>query len=167
MRALLLASSMEIRNIHAKECLQVLGRVLRELAAGKAYGHRVAFTRVAAHVLAAFSSTFFAAHLLPACLACCFDPVPNVRLAMPALLTPMKRTIRLPDGVEQLERLNSAVSNLLTDVDRDVCAAARAAHPAFKAAAVRLSGVGLLDASTASKGCAHRLRCDRCLAVDP
>ena len=135
--------------------LQVLSRVLRELANGRSWHQRVAFTRVAFHALATFSSTFFAQHLLQSCLACCFDPVPNVRMAMSPLLTSMKRTIRLPDGVEQLERLNSAVSSLLTDGDRDVCAAARSVHGSFKAAAVRLSGVGLLDASTASKGCAH------------
>jgi serine/threonine-protein phosphatase 4 regulatory subunit 4 len=128
--------------------------MLRELACGRAYTHRVAFTRVAFHALHTFSSTFFALHLLPACLATCFDPVPNVRLSMPPLLVDMKRCIRLPDGIDQLERLNSAVSALLTDPDRDVCTAARSVHAEFKSVPVRLSGMGPLNVGTASRGCA-------------
>jgi len=38
----------------------------------------------------------------------------------------------LPEDVEQLERLNSAMSNLATDNDRDVAAQARAVNDLFK-----------------------------------
>lgn len=39
---------------------------------------------------------------------------------------------RLPEDVEQLERLNSAMSNLATDNDRDVAGKARALNDQFK-----------------------------------
>ena len=39
---------------------------------------------------------------------------------------------RLPEDVEQLERLNSAMSNLATDNDRDVAGEARAVNDLFK-----------------------------------
>ena len=39
---------------------------------------------------------------------------------------------RLPEDVEQLERVNSAMSNLATDNDRDVAAEARAVNDLFK-----------------------------------
>lgn len=132
----------------------MLARVLREFACGRAYTARAAFAAVALRAVDAFSTAFFAAHLLAPCLDLCLDPVVNVRLATPALLVAMKRSIRLPEGVEQLERLNSAVSALLTDGDRDVCAAARAQHARFKAVPVQLSGLGGVDATGASKGCA-------------
>lgn len=85
------------------------------------------------------------------------DPVPNVRIHVPPLLAAMKRCVKLPDGLDDLERLNTAVSALLTDADRDVCDAARAAHSQFKAVPVRLSGLGLLDSSAASHACAPTL----------
>ena len=45
---------------------------------------------------------------------------------------------RLPEDVEQLERLNSAMSNLATDNDRDVAAEARAVNDLFKRTPVSL-----------------------------
>lgn len=46
---------------------------------------------------------------------------------------------RLPEDVEQLERLNSAMSNLATDNDRDVAGKARGLNDLFKKTPVRLS----------------------------
>lgn len=45
---------------------------------------------------------------------------------------------RLPEDVEQLERVNSAMSNLATDNDRDVAAEARAINDLFKRTPVSL-----------------------------
>ena len=45
---------------------------------------------------------------------------------------------RLPEDVEQLERLNSAMSNLATDNDRDVAGKARGLNDLFKKTPVRL-----------------------------
>lgn len=45
---------------------------------------------------------------------------------------------RLPEDVEQLERVNSAMSNLATDNDRDVAAEARAVNDLFKRTPVSL-----------------------------
>ena len=46
---------------------------------------------------------------------------------------------RLPEDVEQLERLNSAMSNLATDNDRDVAGEARAVNDLFKRTPVRIA----------------------------
>lgn len=46
---------------------------------------------------------------------------------------------RLPEDVEQLERLNSAMSNLATDNDRDVAGKARGLNDLFKKTPVSLS----------------------------
>jgi hypothetical protein len=130
--------------------VQVLARVLREFSCGRSAASRAVFVRFALTAAETFSTAFFSRYLLPPCLDCCFDPVPTVRAAMPELFVAMKRCIRLPEDVEQLERLNSAVSSLLTDVDRDVSVAARSHHAAFKALPVLLSGLESLDSGSAS-----------------
>jgi hypothetical protein len=59
-----------------------------------------------------------------------------------ALLPALKHTIRLPEDVDLLERLNNAISNSMTDGDRDVSQAARAINEAYKRVPLRLGGVG-------------------------
>jgi hypothetical protein len=63
---------------------------------------------------------------------------------MPAIMPDVKRTVRLPEGVTALEKVNAATSALLTDSDRRVCNEARNMHATFKAVPVRLAGVGVL-----------------------
>ena len=142
----------------AASAMQVLARMLRDFAYGRSHKERLAFLHVATAAAATFSSTFFAAHYVHPCLMCAFDPVPNVRMAVTPLLPVVKRAVRLPEGLEQLERLNSAMSSLLTDVDRDVSGAARRAHGAFKAQAVRLTGMGVVSSGAASVGCVMHLK---------
>lgn len=55
--------------------------------------------------------------------------------------------MRLPEDVELLERLNSALSNTMTDDDRDVSLAARQVNDAYKRTPVRMGG-----AATTSTG---------------
>lgn len=55
---------------------------------------------------------------------------------------------RLPEDVEQLERLNSAMSNLATDNDRDVAGEARAVNDLFKR-----TPVGVLPHGTSTDRC--------------
>jgi hypothetical protein len=52
------------------------------------------------------------------------------------------QAIRLPEDVDLLERLNNAMSTVMTDSDRDVSLCARAANEAFKRVSVRM-GVGM------------------------
>jgi hypothetical protein len=68
----------------------------------------------------------------------------QVRLALPDIMPDVKRTVRLPEGVTALEKVNAATSSLLTDTDRRVCNEARSMHATFKAVPVRLAGVGVL-----------------------
>lgn len=74
----------------------------------------------------------------------------QVRLALPSMLPAVKRTVRLPEGVTALEKVNAASSVLLTDTDRRVCTEARRIHATFKAVPVRLAGVGVLGIHGAS-----------------
>lgn len=50
----------------------------------------------------------------------------------------LKQTIRLPEDVDLLERLNNAISNAMTDNDRDVSLLARAVNDAYKRTPVRM-----------------------------
>lgn len=51
------------------------------------------------------------------------------------------------------EQLNSAMSNLMTDNDRDVAHAARSLHATFKRTPLRMTGgAGLLDINGTSSG---------------
>ena len=52
----------------------------------------------------------------------------QVRLALPAIMPDVKRTVRLPEGVIALEKVNAATSALLTDTDRRVWGEARSMH---------------------------------------
>lgn len=67
------------------------------------------------------------AHLLEPVLSLAYDPVANVRLHLAAAMPALKQAVALPDDVHLLERLNGAMSHLITDGDLDVCQAARKA----------------------------------------
>lgn len=124
---------------------QVFVRIIKDFARSKSAAMRASFVLVARHLAEHFSANFFKQHLLSLCLECCYDKVANVRMAMPQLLPSMKHCITLPEDVEFLEKLNSAMSNLLTDSDRDVSAIARSMHADFKRVPVRVMGAGMLD----------------------
>lgn len=88
----------------------------------------------------------------------------QVRLALPEIMPDVKRTVRLPEGVTALEKVNAATSALLTDTDRRVCNEARSMHATFKAVPVRLAGVGVLGihGASAKTECAS-LKCSVCI----
>lgn len=130
--------------------LQVLVRIIRDFARSPSAPVRLIFPHVAAAALSTFSASFFSQHLLPALLPLCADRVADVRVAAAPLLPAAKRTIRLPDGVADLEAVNTAAANLLMDPDRRVSAAARAMTAQLKAVPVRLASVGVLDMHGAS-----------------
>lgn len=72
--------------------------------------------------------------------------------------------IGCPNGVgvcmcvaAEQEQLNSAMSNLMTDNDRDVAHAARCLHATFKRTPLRMTGgAGLLDMNGSSSGTGAR-----------
>lgn len=130
--------------------VQVLVRIIRDFARSPSAPMRLVFPHVAAAALSTFSASFFSQHLLRALLALCADRVADVRVAAAPLLPAAKRTIRLPDGVADLEAVNSAAASLLSDPDRRVSAAARAMSARLKALPVRLASVGVLDMHGAS-----------------
>ncbi|DBA65676.1 TPA: hypothetical protein ACH3X2_002731 [Trebouxia sp. C0005] len=121
-------------------------KLLRDYARAKSHWRRMTFIDACHHVVRRFSTKFFKTYFLDTCLELTADPVPNVRLHLTALLPALKQSIRLPEDVEQLERVNSAMSNLATDNDRDVAGQARAVNDLFKRTPVRMTGgAGLLD----------------------
>ncbi len=68
---------------------------------------------------------------------------------MTHLLPSLKQTVRLPEDVDLLERLNNAISNSMTDNDRDVSQTARQINDTYKRLPVRMGGGGstLVDAA--------------------
>jgi hypothetical protein len=94
--------------------------MMRELCRGKSYVSRIAFTQVAYHILQRFSSRYVKDFVFDLCLELLFDPVPNVRLSAANLLPLLKHCVRLPEDVELLEKLNTGMSAVITDNDRDV-----------------------------------------------
>lgn len=70
---------------------------------------------------------------MEACLDGTGDAVPNVRMKFASLLPTMKSTVRLPEDVALLERLNSAMASLTSDADADVAEAALKVADTFRA----------------------------------
>ena len=120
---------------------ELLLRLIRDFARGKSFNNRAAFIAVSHHILGSFSSRFVKDWFFDLCLELLYDPVPNVRLQATSLLPSLKQVIRLPEDVDLLERLNNAVSSVMTDDDRDVSASSRSVNEAFKRMPVRM-GVG-------------------------
>lgn len=69
-------------------------------------------------------------------------------MTITSLLPFIKQTIKLPEDVDQLEKLNNFMSTLMTDNDRDVAHVARSIHDQFKKMPIRMAGGagGMLDA---------------------
>lgn len=57
---------------------------------------------------------------------------------MTRILPSLKQIIRLPEDVDLLERLNNAISNAMTDNDRDVSLLARQVNDIYKRTPVRM-----------------------------
>lgn len=56
----------------------------------------------------------------------------------------LKQAIKLPEDVDLLERLNTAISNSMSDNDRDVSTTARTVNDQYKRMPVRMvGGMGL------------------------
>ncbi|MEW5313019.1 MAG: hypothetical protein WDW38_004614 [Sanguina aurantia] len=113
-------------------------RLIREFGRSRTYTARIAFSEVAAHLLRLLSARFIKEFVFDLCLELLYDPVPNVRLTTTALLPRLKLGIKLPEDVDLLERLNNAMSNAMTDNDRDVSQTARAMNDTFKRSPVRM-----------------------------
>ncbi|KAG2451341.1 hypothetical protein HYH02_003945 [Chlamydomonas schloesseri] len=129
-------------NRREKQRAEVLLRIVREFCRGKSYTARLTFVDIATHFLRRFSSRFVKDYIFDLVLELLYDPVPNVRLTATGLLPSLKQCIRLPEDVDLLERLNSAMSNIMTDNDRDVSQNARATNEQFKKTPMRMGGAG-------------------------
>lgn len=122
-------------------------RVIKEFAKGKSFWQRSIFVDICDSLLHIFSTKFFREHFFGPCIDLMSDPVPNIRLKVCELLPDLKQTIRLPDDVEFLDRLNTAVSGLMTDNDRDVSMRARAMNDAFKSKPFRMARAAVSSGS--------------------
>ncbi|KAL6757965.1 armadillo-type protein [Haematococcus lacustris] len=127
-------------NKRDKQRADIFLRLIREFARGKGYVQRLAFADVCRHLLRRFSSRFIKEWVFDLCLELLYDPVPNVRLQVTHILPALKQTIRLPEDVDLLERLNNAISNSMTDNDRDVSVTARHINDTYKRIPVRMGG---------------------------
>lgn len=129
-----------------KHRAEIFLRVIKDYAHAKPYWQRLVFADICQHTVRKFSTKFFKEYIFDLCLELLHDPVPNVKVHVVSLLPSLKQIIKLPEDVEQLERLNNAMSNLMTDNDRDVSLAARAVHESFKRTPVRMAGgAGVID----------------------
>ncbi|KAJ9523823.1 hypothetical protein QJQ45_020014 [Haematococcus lacustris] len=127
-------------NKRDKQRADIFLKLIREFARGKGYVQRLAFADVCRHLLRRFSSRFIKEWVFDLCLELLYDPVPNVRLQVTHILPALKQTIRLPEDVDLLERLNNAISNSMTDNDRDVSVTARHINDTYKRIPVRMGG---------------------------
>mmetsp|Transcript_38549 Transcript_38549/g.46602 ORF Transcript_38549/g.46602 Transcript_38549/m.46602 type:complete len:770 (+) Transcript_38549:354-2663(+) len=110
----------------------IIQRLMREYARAKSCFGRQLYVELAENLLAVFSSKFFRDNFLEEAVNLLQDPVPNVRMKACLLLPQLKRTVKLPDDVELLERMSKYCTALTTDNDRDVAASARSIVEDFK-----------------------------------
>ena len=100
-------------------------RLVRSLCAGASYQLRIDFLYCCELLLDASppcgcSHAFFKAHgLHHALLSLGADPVPNVRLHLCALLPRIRRTLRIPNDDDALQKLHQTVAELRGDAARD------------------------------------------------
>lgn len=133
-------------NRKEKQRAELYLRVIRDLCRAKSYTQRIAFAELAQHLVRRFSSRWVKEYVFDMCLELLYDPVPNVRIVVTSVLPGLKQCIRLPEDVDLLERLNSAMSNTMTDNDRDVSQNARALNDLYKKTPMRMGGPGgMLD----------------------
>jgi len=131
-------------NRKERQRADVFLRLIRDFARGKSYTARLAFAEAARHAVRRFSARFTKEWLFDLCLELLYDPVPNVRMQTTGVLPHLKQAIRLPEDVDLLERLNNAMSNSMSDNDRDVSAQARCVNDQYKRMPVRMvGGMGL------------------------
>ncbi|GFR43586.1 hypothetical protein Agub_g4683 [Astrephomene gubernaculifera] len=129
-------------NRREKQRAEMLLRIIRDYCRGRSFTARITFVDIATHLLRRFSSRFIKEYIFDLVLELLYDPVPNVRLSATALLPVLKTCIKLPEDVDLLERLNSGMSNIMTDNDRDVSQNARAMNEQFKKTPMRMGGAG-------------------------
>ncbi|KAG2485883.1 hypothetical protein HYH03_015466 [Edaphochlamys debaryana] len=125
-----------------KQRADMMLRIIRDFCRGRSFQARITYVDIAGHMLRRFSSRFVKEFVFDSVLELLYDPVPNVRLAATQLLPGLKMCVKLPEDVDLLERLNSAMSNIMTDNDRDVSQNARAMNEHFKKTPMRMGGVG-------------------------
>ncbi|EFJ50926.1 hypothetical protein VOLCADRAFT_88347 [Volvox carteri f. nagariensis] len=129
-------------NRREKQRADIMLRIVREFCRGRSFVARITFVDIAAALLRRFSSRFIKEYIFDLVLELLYDPVPNVRLSVTSLLPALKSCIKLPEDVDLLERLNSGMSNIMTDNDRDVSQNARSTNEQFKKTPMRMGGAG-------------------------
>ncbi|KAF5829638.1 armadillo-type protein [Dunaliella salina] len=117
---------------------EIFLRLVREFARGRSFTQRAAFGDVCFNVVKRFSSRFIKDWFFDLILDLLYDSVPNIRLQITRILPSLKQIIRLPEDVDLLERLNNAMSNAMTDNDRDVSLLARQVNDSYKRTPVRM-----------------------------
>ncbi|CAG9466704.1 unnamed protein product [Pedinophyceae sp. YPF-701] len=118
---------------------EVYMKMVKDFGRGRACWQRQVFVEMCRALLASMSTKFFRDYFFDWCVDIMNDSVANVRLSVASLLPDLKQTIRLPEDVEYLDRLNTAISSLMTDNDRDVSMFARAMNEKFKARPFRMA----------------------------
>uniref|UniRef100_A0A6U1I351 Serine/threonine-protein phosphatase 4 regulatory subunit 4 n=1 Tax=Tetraselmis chuii TaxID=63592 RepID=A0A6U1I351_9CHLO len=120
--------------------LEIYTTLLREFARSRSSCHRLTFLQVCVEVMATASNRFFRLYFLDPAVETVYDRVPNVRLQLTTLLPRFKELICLPQDVDKLERLTTAMSSLTNDDDRDVSETARRLNEDFKRIQVSMGG---------------------------
>ena len=83
----------------------------------------------------------------------------NLRYQVTRILPSLKQTIRLPEDVDLLERLNNAMSNAMTDNDRDVSLLARQVNDSYKRTPMRMGECVQYFTEGVGANCARLVEC--------
>eukprot|EP00232_Nephroselmis_pyriformis_P017459 CAMPEP_0182900592 /NCGR_PEP_ID=MMETSP0034_2-20130328/28966_1 /TAXON_ID=156128 /ORGANISM="Nephroselmis pyriformis, Strain CCMP717" /LENGTH=678 /DNA_ID=CAMNT_0025034831 /DNA_START=313 /DNA_END=2346 /DNA_ORIENTATION=+ len=124
---------------------EICHRIVRELGRGQSFWDRALYVTCCGHIMELCSSRFFKEMFLDACFDALADPVANVRMRSVSLLPGLKRSVKLPDDVEALDRINNFFNSLQEDKDRDVLIALDRVEREYKAANSQQAGRGPLS----------------------
>eukprot|EP00192_Tetraselmis_astigmatica_P010133 CAMPEP_0117687278 /NCGR_PEP_ID=MMETSP0804-20121206/23033_1 /TAXON_ID=1074897 /ORGANISM="Tetraselmis astigmatica, Strain CCMP880" /LENGTH=928 /DNA_ID=CAMNT_0005499297 /DNA_START=369 /DNA_END=3157 /DNA_ORIENTATION=+ len=138
-------------NRRPAQKVELYGTLIREYCRGKSCYNRLIFLEFCHSALKRFSAAFVRLHFMDPCLELQWDRIPTVRAEFCMLLPKLKAIIQLPEDVEKLERINTAMKNLSNDNDRYVAEVARSIQDQMKRTNVRMMGV---DATISMNGTA-------------
>ena len=114
-------------------------QLIQNFAKSQSCYRRKTFAQLAGHLISANSSMYFKRIYIDATLALAHDPVPGVRLEICMLLPRLKMAITMPLDLMLMERLGSAMSSLMIDLDPYVANASAEMATMYRRIQVRSS----------------------------
>ncbi|KAI8916344.1 armadillo-type protein [Gorgonomyces haynaldii] len=113
-----------LKKLKRIEYREGLLKQLIELREERSYQQRILFLDICENVLSKFSKKFFREHFFHHYLVFSRDAVPNVRLRFVGLLPTVRKTLRVPQDTQYVQKLIDSIEPLITkDGASDVMAA--------------------------------------------